>query len=367
EMMDRLHDPAESLDMLVAGQRIQRKTVAKTEGTFMIYYHDQSNTVSTRLYIPQKPLTDKAVYARMALNGEGDITKLLLECYLAKDSGWDSLVDPKRVCETDFSTARSLRRRLQRLKNQERKKFRLQNYERIVPALDAVTEKDRESLLDITDTMYQALTVKEKQKLHPLIMARTLYESERPTEKYLYTSEQHDARLLEKSRYEKDENLKIKPLDDLLYFHGWKLQKLEKNELRRIIHTKRRHGEKMQEIVEEVNALNNLRYHNKKAYPRVMDKVLFSETLKGCTPDDLEKMVWERNLDPRIGYLAMVADFIPFMLESKEELELKLYRQPIKEKVAARMKRKAAAPQDATQHLPEKLTTASGLELAVTE
>ena len=98
EMMDRLHDPAESLDMLVAGQRVQRKTVAKTEGTFMVYYHDQSNTVSTRLYLPQKPLTDKAVYARMALDDQGDVTKLLLECYLAKDSGWDSLVDPKKVC-----------------------------------------------------------------------------------------------------------------------------------------------------------------------------------------------------------------------------------------------------------------------------
>ena len=48
-------------------------------------------------------------------------------------------------------------------------------------------------------------------------------------------------------------------------------------------------------------------------------------------------------------------------------MELRLYRQPIKEKVAARMKKKAGVLQDTTPHLFEKLTTASGLELAEAE
>lgn len=370
-MMDRLHDPAESLDMLVAGQRVQVKTVAKKNCTYMIYYHDESNTVSTRLYVPQKPLTDKAIYARMTLNDEGDVSRLLLEGYLAKDHGWTSLVDPKKIFETDFSTARSLRRKLHGLKNKEGKKFRLQDHERIASALSQADEKERGSLLRMADKMYQALSAEEKKRLHPLILARTLYESERPAEKYLYTSEQHDARLLEKATYEKDENLKMKPLDDLLYFHGWRLKKLKKDELQKITRTKRRHGEKMQEIVEEINALNSLRHNDKKAYSRAMDKVLFSEALKGRTLDDLEKMVLDRTPDPRIGYLAMVADFIPFMLEGQEDLELRSYRQPIKEKVAARMKKKAAALQGPLQ-IPLlihrlQLDISSGLELAVAE
>ncbi len=362
-MMDRLHDPAESLDMLIAGQRVyQARTIAgTTKCDLMIYFDDEKNTISTRLYVPQKPLTDKVVYARMALDDSGEVSKILLDGYLAKDSGWISLVDPKKVFETNFLAVRSLKRKLHTLKNQEGKKFRLSNDGCIFLALSQADERDRETLLSITDRMYQALSEEERQKLRPLIMARTLYESERVAEKYLYSSEQHDARLLEKVKYEHEENLKIRSLDNLLYLHDWKLHRLAKNELQKIKRAKSRHIEKMQDIVIEINALNNLRYYQKKAYSQAMDKVLFSEALKGQSSDDLEKIVIDRHLDTRIGYLAIVADFIPFVLEGQEDLELKSYQQPIKKKVAARMRKKAA------QHLPEKLTAVSGLELAVTE
>ena len=73
--------------MLIAGQRVyELKTIAKTSGcTSMVYYRDETNTLSIRLYIPQKPLSDKALYCHMALNDEGNISKISLECYLAKD------------------------------------------------------------------------------------------------------------------------------------------------------------------------------------------------------------------------------------------------------------------------------------------
>src|SRR3989338_3112723 len=365
QMMDRLHDPAESLDMLIAGQKVHSsKTVPKTNGcTLMVYYHDGNNSISTRLYIPQKPLTDKVVYAHMALNDGGIITKLILECYLAKDSGWDSLVDPKKVCETDFSTALLLRRKLHGLKNTGGKKFQLKNHGRLAAALLQADEQSRESLSSITDKMYQHLTAAEQQKLRPLILARTLYEFERPSEQHLYRPEEHDARLLKLAKQEKEAQVNIQPVKDLLWFQGWKLNKLSRNETRRARYAHRRHEEKMGEVAEEINTLNYLREGNKKAYSRAMDKVLFTETIKECSQDDLEKMVGERNLDPRIGYLAMVADFVPFIAEGQEDLELRLYRQPITEKVIARQMKKKAI----TENVNQQLTAASEMELAVAE
>ena len=362
QMIERLHDPAESLDMLVSGQKVfSSKTVAKNKDcTLMVYYQDQENLLSTRLYVPQKPLTDKAIYTRMNLNDEGNVAKLLLECYLAKDYGWDSLVDSKKVCETDFSTAKLLKHKLHRL---PKEKFQLQNHERIAPALLRADERNRASLFEITEKMYHCLTEPEQQKLHPIILARTLYESERPAEKYLYTPEEHDARLLKLAKQEMDARFRIQPIKDEIWLHDWKLNKLSKKEAHRLRLVRRGHEEKMSEVVEEINALNYLRHGNKKAYSRAMDKVLFSETLKGKGVEDLEKMVVERNLDPRIGYLAVVADFVPFIIEGQEEVELKQYWQPIKEKVTARMKKKVVQ----NSNVRSNVETTSDLELAVAE
>jgi hypothetical protein len=187
--------------------------------------------------------------------------------------------------------------------------------------------------------MYQKLSATEQQALYPLVLARTLYEYERPAEKYLYPSEEHDARLLSLAVKEREALSKNQILKNLLWFTDWKLQKVNPGQERRTRHAIRRYDEKMIKVVEEINALNNLRYLNKKAYSRAMDKVLFAKTLPGQTVEDLEAMVSKRNLDPRIGYLAMVADFIPFALEAQDDLELKLYRQPIKEKVIQRRRK----------------------------
>lgn len=347
QMMDRLHRPAESLDMLVAGQKVySSQTIAKHRGcVLMVYYHDEKNTLSTRLYAPQKPLSDKAVYGHMKLNDDGDITDQSLELFLAKDSGWDSLVQGKKVAQTDLAALRKLRRELHQLSKPDGKKFRIQNHQRLGPAL-LVNERASSSLADLTESMYQNLSMTEQQALHPLVLARTLYEYERPSENYLYAPEEHDARLLALALKEKEGLHQLEPLKNLLWFRDWKLQKVDSDRVRRARAAIRRHDEKMMEVVEEINALNHLRYNHKKAYSRSMDKVLFAKTLEGKNLDDLESMVAERNLDPRLGYVAMVADFIPFVLEAQDDLELKLYRQPIKEKVIHRRRQKNSIKMD---------------------
>ena len=46
--------------------------------------------------------------------------------------------------------------------------------------------------------------------------------------------------------------------------------------------------------------------------------------------DNLEKMVRDKNLDARVGYL-LWWQIYPFYHGGRDDLELKLYRQPIKE------------------------------------
>lgn len=337
KMMGRLHQPAESLDMLIPGQKVhQDRTVFKvTKCNVMVYYDPEKNLLSSRLYVPQKPIQDKAVYARMQLDDQGEVADLSLECYLAKDFDWASLVGGKKVCETDFTTMRSLRRKIQSLPTPDGKKVRLERHPRFGFAFLEADDQMRESLTDLTKKMYQGLTNAEQLAIRSQILARALYESECPEQEYLFSPQEHDARLLKLAKQEKEDIKNIKPLEDLLYFHGWKLQKFEKNEVRRMRYASRRHIEKMSEIVEEINRLNNLRWNNKRAYSRAMDKVLFAEKMLGRM-EEVEQKVAAGNLDLRLGYLALVTDFVPFVLEGQKELELDGFMDPIKEKVKAR-------------------------------
>jgi hypothetical protein len=84
-MMTRLKDPAESLDMLVAGQKVyEGKGVKNASCSLMVYYHDDTNTLSSRLYIPQPAISDKAVYCNMLLDEKGEVRGGSLDLFLSK-------------------------------------------------------------------------------------------------------------------------------------------------------------------------------------------------------------------------------------------------------------------------------------------
>lgn len=345
-MMQRLKDPAESLDMLVAGQKVfDPRIIQKFDCKLMVYYDRTLNIVSTRLYVPSKSISDKAIYCRMKMSDAGEVEQTSIDLFLAKNYGWTFLVEPKKVASTDFATLRRIRRIVQRMKSPAtNKKICIERNDRIAQTLkdSCLSTNDQKALAEIVDSLYRFLSPDSQQAIHKMVLARTLYEFKKPMKEYLYTEKQHDARIRKLRAEEIRLREHTKPYDAMMWFHDWKLQKLESSEARKARRVKRKRDERQSDLVEEINFLNNLRHNNKRVYRRIMDKVLFAKTLDGLSTEELDSRVKKRGLDSRVGYLAMVADFIPFVLEARDDLELKLYMGPIKEKIAARQARKNA-------------------------
>ncbi|MDP3733957.1 MAG: hypothetical protein Q8R37_01895 [Nanoarchaeota archaeon] len=338
-MLEHVRTPAGSLDMLVAGQKVfDGRKIAKRLTTMMVYYDDNSNILSTRLYIPQVAITDKAIYCRMPLTDDGDVTQTSLELFLAKKASWIDLVDKKRIATVSFNDVYTIQRTLKSAavsfteKGKEGKKRRLQRYDRIGAAV-LQSDDRKHSLLELADTLYTGLATWEKRKLEPLILMRTLYECTSPGEEYLYSHQEHDQKLLDLVNRDFELVREKEPLEEILYLHGWKLPRLERNWAQRLQRQKKRILKEKIKVVKDIDELNFFRRDDKKMYYRTMDKVLFATAMSDT---NLEEKIAEQGLDSRLGYVAMVWDFIPFAVEGKKDITLELFRDSIAAKVKAR-------------------------------
>jgi len=86
----------------------------------------------------------------------------------------------------------------------------------------------------------------------------------------------------------------------------------------------------------------SLRQWDQKGYALARDKYLFGESLNGRSFGDLTQQISDLGADMRLGYLGILADYLPFVFHKNTLLELKPFRASLKEKVAARRaKRKA--------------------------
>lgn len=333
-MMERLLDPAESLEMLVAGQRVYRSRINSFSCDLKIFYDDEHNAVKTRLFVDHTAITNKAVIYTMQLNDEGETLETKLDLYLAKDTTWAGLVEEKKVASTDLPTFQKLRRELRKIADIDKSR-------RIGPALLKRENRDRAaSILEIITETSANMSEAELQKIRPQILARTLYEHETPQSEYLYAHSRHDSRLLSLKRQELKLRDEVQPINDRLFFHDWRVIRLDQSEAQRLKRKKEKICAKDGKIVPEVNALNYLRFVKKQLYFRTMDMVVFAERLKGRSVEELESEVAKKELDTRIGYLAMVVDFFPYVFKKREDLELKQYMGHIREKVKARREKK---------------------------
>jgi hypothetical protein len=217
----------------------------------------------------------------------------------------------------------------------KKRKTRLDRFDRIGPAVLAAPEV-KDHICGIADSLYGLLDMESERKLRPLVLVRSLYEHAEPAKEYLFTDEEHDERLLSLVKKEQAERIRAQPMKDLLYLHGWRLQKCAMSEARRTKVKLDRLNRDIEDVVEEIDLLNRVRYDAKRAYHRAMDKALFAKSVEGSSVDELERRVLSAGLDLRVGYIAMIADFIPYIFEGMDDLELKLYMGAIKPKVFAR-------------------------------
>lgn len=314
QMMDRLHDDAESLDMLVAGQKVyDSKKYNKTVCSLWVYYNEDTNTVTTRLYIPQIAIHDKFIFCNMHMDDLGNVQKTDLEFIVAKEYGWDTLVGAKKVVRIDDLSLQSPQ-----------------------------SKNKAGSSLEGAERLYAALDSSEKRTIHSMVCARTLYEYEltRSGKKYVSPLEEHDTRILDLRDKEIAFREKEQPFNDILWFHDWKLKKVSRRESRRARAYLKRCTEKKGEIIKEINALNRMRQDNTPEYHRIMDQVLFARELSSFSEEQLDHQVHILGLDTRTGYFSMVRDFVPYALAAKDDLMLKQFMGPLKKKITALRARK---------------------------
>lgn len=68
-----------------------------------------------------------------------------------------------------------------------------------------------------------------------------------------------------------------------------------------------------------------------------MDKVLFAQQYEHTSPEYLDQIVEEQELDWRVGYLAIVTEFIPYALEARKDLTLDLFMESLQKRVRMRV------------------------------
>lgn len=333
-MMERLKDPAESLDMLVAGQRVYgARRVNKRRCELMVFYDDVTNTVTTRLEIPQTAIQNKYVYCCMEYGEQGNITGVSLELYYAKESHWTQLTEAIKIGSLSFRTLAEVRRLLNPIVN-------LKKQDRLTLALsDKKAAQPKASLTEIVDTLMKRLTLEEVAAVRRQVYARMLYDATRMEDEYLFTDTERDQHLHELYKEHQELDRELASLLQPLILHNWKIVRLPLNEARKLKWRKKKIEKRKEKKLDELESLKRLRYFERAIYDRTMDKVLFAEKIKSYSEDDLCQRMDAECLDPRIGYLAMVADFIPYVFSARNDLTLKIFQASLQEKIRARRQR----------------------------
>ena len=322
-MIERMKDPAESLDMLIAGQKIyNKKPIDKFQCSLMLFYNENENSLETRLHIPQFGILNKAIYCNIFLDHEGNINKTNLRFAIGKDVEWTKLEEERTIARTDFPTIAKIKKLLKNQENGHTTKI-----------INGIEISDSNSLIKIANEMWNCLSLEERTAIEPMVFSRTLYEN--ISSEYLYTKSEHDEYI--RALFNKVEKLNKEMLEFItkLKLHKWKIDKLDKKKFSELNRKYYKLYKIMDETQNELGDILNFRYGNRLAYHKTRDKILFAEKLRSDSVD-LKSDVESKSLNFYNGYLAMIADFIPFAFNARDDLELKLFMPDIKKRVAAR-------------------------------
>ena len=330
EMMNRMHEPGASLEVLAAGQQVYKtREIGKNLVTVRVYYDLYKNILKTRFIVPQVALSDKAIDHSMCLDEKGNAISSLLDLYYIENFTWERLLGSRRIASLEFATAEEIQKTL-------KKRVNLEKQDRIWSLWKDLESGQQNTLLRLAENMESRLGDEEYAKIYPAVLARTIYDGKQPDTLFLFPKEKRDERLLRLLDEVRERFYEMLPLNDRVQDHKLKLRHLQRNELKGLQGEIKKITKSRNKTYAEYAPLNGLRYLNKQAYDRTMDKFVLSEELKALSVSDLETIVQDLCLDKRIGYLAMVGDFVPLILKGKKELTLELFMGPIREKVRAR-------------------------------
>ncbi|MGM5488771.1 MAG: hypothetical protein ACQESG_07520, partial [Nanobdellota archaeon] len=317
QMMYRLREPGESLDMLACGQVIHNKAPLRgIKSKIDIQFEPRENRISTRLYIPHEVISDKAVLMHQYYNKAGTRKKKVeLEFYMAKDFTWSTLVEPRKIATLTCKDYFAFKRMLKDLS--------------LPPAKHPRFHQRLSENKEARDSLYALIQDSAPEETQEAIVARSAYEEAAPEKDHLFTPEHH-LQYMHELHHEANELIKERHLleaQEMRINWGWELTGPENRNARRRIH---RGVERLEERLNEDGNVQKLNYFNpifkcnKHYFHRYIDLIQAADSISN------------RNGDPRIGHIAMVSDLIPFVEQGWRHLTLKAYRHSIEEKLRAR-------------------------------
>ncbi len=329
-MMERLHTPTDSLDVLVAGQRFNKERYNAVSCESMVYYDDTEKAMRVRVFIPQKGIQNKVVYGRIGFDDSGGVCDKSLRLAVGKDDYWNFVEEEKTIVRLGLSEYMLLNSHFGKLARAQK---------RYVVGLNKLEDDEKKSLLNIVDGLWQELSVEEQEKLRGMRVVRTLYESASLDREYVFSEAERDGYLRERLEklYVLDDE--VKEYRRAVFRHYGRFERIDENKARCLLRKKRTAQKSFDEINNDFNEFQEIRIHHKKTYHRIMDKVVFAKQFEKSEVSEIERRVLDEGGDFRVGYLAMIADFLPFVKDAKKDLMLELYLPMIGGKVKARMER----------------------------
>ncbi|MBS3149027.1 hypothetical protein J4219_09200 [Candidatus Woesearchaeota archaeon] len=326
-LMTRMHDPAQSLEMLEAGQKVWgERTVLHSNCQVMAYYDSERNILTTRLYIPQVAIRPKVVYCHQKLDENGDLIEREIELFNAKDKFWRGLSQGKRLGSFTFGFFEGLQSRIRE---------QVQRRQRIGPSALSIPEF-ASRIEEYVTPAFDSLSPTEQKDIRKMLLVRALYETEKPEQQYLFTDEERTKylkRMLSSIWTQCDER---KPISREEYVHKVKLEKHPTERIRELRREEKRLDKEIKQKDDEFIELITLRNRYKPAFLRTMDKVLYAQKLEDISIESLEKRLKRKDTDILLGYVATIADFVPYVRNAYEELTLHDTMQTIKDKIKAK-------------------------------
>jgi hypothetical protein len=318
QMLFELRDPATSLDMLVAGQELDYLPRPNTPFPYqyMVHYDDEKHRLSVLLYAPEVGRSDKAVYCHMNYNTEGNLDTTTVELFFAESRLWHNLKNPTLVAQTTIPELRAIQRILGRIKPNQR----------YAAKVNALGERQRATLMEIVQAMYDRIEPHEG--LHARVLMRAAYEETAPSEEYVYSEDRRKDKLREQLAQHCDLFYKNEAIIRRLMEHFRKLTVLSSREYRDLRKERMRLCKKMNDL--RADDLDSLYLKKRQTYDRMVDQVYFAEE------HPLAEVMGQKH-DLLLGYLAMVADFIPIILENQKRLQLVQYQQDLQKRIKARI------------------------------
>lgn len=327
-LMKRMHEPAASLEMLEAGQKVwQNREVLNVSGPLMIYYDHNTNTITTRFTIPQVGIRKKIICCHQKLDQNGDVLEREIELFNAKRSYWKSLGEGRRIGGSfSFGYFDGLQLRIRE---------QVERRHRIGPAA-LLNPEFKRTIEAYSEPAFDALSPSEQKEIRKMLLVRALYETEKPEQQYVFTEEDRNRYLKRKLAAIWKKSDERRPISHKTYKHTVKLEKLPPALIRALRKEEHRMDKEISEEDEKFVALLNLRNRCKPGFFRTMDKILYADEVENETAEALEKRLNRRGANILIGYAATVADFVPYVRNARDDLTQRDVMHVIREKIRAK-------------------------------